>query len=375
MTHSTTAPTSDRGSILPFTLIFLTVAAFTVIGLSSYVMANLRYSEVTENRSDRLSAADAGMRYAIDQLRLRNAGCILDTQEAVLPGVEADFNGASAAVTCERITSGFDGIQAYAAVMTGEGLAPTQSLLSSQSGSNSKVLGGPVFMSRVNAAAFSLGPPVKIEDGPLLYHDPSGSVPCNSVKASTLPGALVFEPELIFGPVCVSVSWQELFDSPEVPNLTLLPPRNGTASLATAPILGSYTDVTSGGGCRVFEPGRYTSPPATTGVNAYFKTGNYVMDFAGQWTIRQGVVTAGRPNPLTTTGNEIPSTNACTAAQAADPAPADQTGATFYLARGARVNVATQGSIEIHAAAARHRRLREPAGAVCAERNVVQRVR
>ncbi len=34
-----------------------------------------------------------------------------------------------------------------------------------------------------------------------------------------MPSKIVFEPELIFGPVCVSVPWQELFDSPDVPDL------------------------------------------------------------------------------------------------------------------------------------------------------------
>ena len=112
----------DAGLALPIVLVLTTAISVVVIALASYTITNLRYSRITEDRSDRLSAADAGMRYAIDQLRLRNAGCILDTQKAVLPGVEADFNGASAAVTCERITSGFEGIQAYAAVLTGEGL-------------------------------------------------------------------------------------------------------------------------------------------------------------------------------------------------------------------------------------------------------------
>ena len=103
----------------------------------------------------------------------------------------------------------------------------------------------------------------------------------------------MFEPELIFGPVCVSVPWTELFDSLTVPDLSVLPVRDGSVSLTSSPTSGSYTDVTSGGGCRIFEPGRYTTPPATQGRDSYFRTGDYVMDFAGEWQIRQGVVTAG----------------------------------------------------------------------------------
>jgi Tfp pilus assembly protein PilX len=355
--HAATPRTRDQdaGTALPIVIVITTVIALVVVTLSSYALASLRFGRVAENRSDRLTAADAGMRYAIDQLALRNAGCILDTQKAVLPGVEADFNGAGAEVTCERITSGFEGIQAYAAVMTGEGMPSTQSLLSSQSGSNSKILGGPVYMARVTPDAFSLSPPVQIEDGPLLYHDTtSGSASCTSVKASTMPSKLIFEPALLFGPVCVKRPWTEIFDSPEVPDLTSLVERRGDLPLGSslgAPAQGSYTDVTSGGGCRVFKPGRYTTPPVTSGDDAYFETGEYLFDFDATWEVRQSIVTAGRIDPAVTNPpvNELATTNACAAAQTADAQNPGTFGATFYFARKAHLNIATQGSIEVHA--------------------------
>ena len=346
--------------MLVMAIVVTAVISLVVVAVARYSTTSLRYGQATEDRSDQLSAADAGMRYAIDQLKLRNAGCVLDTQEAILPGVEADFNGATAAVVCERITSGFEGIQAYAAVMTGEGLPSTMSLLSSQSGSNEKVLGGPVYMSRISDASFDLTPPVKIEDGPLLYHDTSGSVPCLSRKPSTIAavnaGTLKFEPELIFGPICVTVSWKELFDSPEVPDLNGLAVRDGTKSLIDDPTGGSYYDVATGGGCRVFLPGRYTAPPDQSGRNAYFQTGDYLFDFQGAdkaLTIRQGTVVAGKINPLVTSTNELQTdmSNACKTAQTTDPLAADATqfGATFYFAGGSHINVSTQGSLEIHA--------------------------
>jgi hypothetical protein len=334
-------------------IVIATAIALIVTSLTVYTATSLRFSRIAEDRSDRLSAADAGLRYAVDQLKLRNAGCVLDTQEAVLPGVQADFNGASASVTCERITSGFEGIQAYAAVMTGEGLSPSDSLLSSQSGSNDKILGGPVYMSRVDSSAFSLGPPVEIADGPLLYHDASGSVPCTSVKSTTMPNQLKFEPELIFGPVCVSVPWHEIFATPEVPDLTAVVERDGTLDVGSSPPLpapqGSFTDISSGGGCRVFEPGHYITAPDLNGIDAYFKTGDYLFDFDDVIDVKSGAVTAGRINPYTSSTNELNMTAACENAQAADPAPVDQFGATFYLADRARINVKTQGQIEIHA--------------------------
>ena len=341
---------------LPLVLVMTTAIAVIVLALSNYVLAEMRSSRLAEDRADRLSAADAGLRYAIDQLQLRNAGCILDTQVAVLPGVQADFNGASATVTCERITSGFEGIQAYAAVLTGLGVPSSEALLLSQSGSNDKVLGGPVYMSRIDAQAFDLSPPVRISDGPLLYHDRSGAQPCRSIKPSVLSartaGRLIFDPELIFGPTCVSVGWRELFSSPAVPDLTGLPERNGTVpvGLSTVPgVLGGYQDVTGAGGCRVFLPGRYTTPPDLDRGESYFMSGEYLFDFDGAVSVKQGALTAGKIHPLVTPdGNNVnPTTTACKTQQQMDPAA--EPGATFYFANRARILIESNGSVEIHA--------------------------
>jgi hypothetical protein len=215
-------------------------------------------------------------------------------------------------------------------------------------------------MSRISDQSFSLGPPVKIEDGPLLYHDSSGTVPCISRKPSTIAavnaGTLQFEPELIFGPICVTVPWTQLFDSPEVPNLSGLIVRDGTKSLTTDPVGGSYYDVTGNGNCRVFLPGRYTTPPNQSGTNAYFQTGDYLFNFQGAdktFLIRQGTATAGKINPLVTPSNELDPdmTNACKTAQATDPLAGNPTqfGATFYFGGGSHMSISTQGSLEIHA--------------------------
>lgn len=366
--QSSPRPARDQGSVLPLALVITVVMGMVVIAIATYSTTSLRFGHVAENRSDQLSAADAGMRYAIDQLKLRNAACILDTQEAVLPGVDADFNGASAWVVCERITSGYEGIQAYAAVMTGEGVPADQELISTQAGnSQPKILGGPVYMSRIDASAFALGPQVTIENGPLLYHDGSGdtSQPCTSLKPSQVPAVaadkLVFDPELIFGPACVRTTWMEIWDSPWVPdftNATAFPERHGevavTANLEEAS-LGAFQDVGSGGNtCRVFRPGRYTTPPQLNGHDVYFRSGDYVFDLpTGNSTIlvRHGTVTAGKINATVTEPaiNELSAvmTNQCKNAQTNDPSPTP--GATFYLAGEAHIDVNTNGSFEIHA--------------------------
>lgn len=368
--QQTRGSSRDRGSVLVLAIVVVAVMGLMVIAITKYSATSLRFGHVTERRSDQLSAADAGMRYAIDQLKLRNAACILDTQEAVLPGVDADFNGASASVVCERITSGFEGIQAYAAVMTGEGMSPSQDLISTQAGNSlPKILGGPVFMSRIDASAFALGPQVTIENGPLLYHDGSGdtSQPCTSLKPSQVPAVaadkLVFDPELIFGPACVRTTWQEIWDSPWVPNLNdpvAFPERQGNVAVTTdlsETSVGAYRDFGSGGNsCRVFRPGRYTVTPDLNGHDAYFRSGDYVFDLpAADSTIlvRHGTVTAGKINTAVTEPavNELSSvmTNQCKTAQTDDPSPTP--GATFYLAGKSHLDINTNGSFEIHARA------------------------
>lgn len=338
---------ADEGMALPLVLIMTSVIALTVIALATFATTSLKFGRVSEDRVARLTAADAGLRYAIDQLKLRNAGCILDTQKAVLPGVDTDFNSTGAEVSCILNTSGYESIQAFAVALTGEGLPATSGLLDTRGGSNDKVFGGPVYMERINAAAFQdLEKVVKVEDGPLLYHDTSAMVPCASVPASTLPEKLVFEPNLIFGPICITRNWKQMFKSPVAPNLTGLPVRNGSVALPLP--LGSYQDI---GGCRVFEPGRYTTPPVVVDKKVYFKTGDYVFDFPltnRVFEVRKTTVTAGRINPLTATANVKPNPD-CDMAQANDPAPADQHGATFYMAGPSQIQILVQGSLEIHA--------------------------
>lgn len=377
----------DRGIVLPLVLVITIALGAVIVAVASFATTSLKYGRVAEDRADRLAAADAGMRYAIDQIKLKARGCVWDDALHVLPGITNDFNGATAEVKCQRITSGLDDIKLYAAAMTGQGVPTTGSdsyLLSAQGGTEAKVLGGPVYMERIDAAAFLFdsGPGVEIEDGPLLYLD-DGPAPCVPVKPSVVDtntnGKLTFTPDLIFGPECQNETWQDKFDSPEIPlrpdGTTLKddPERDGTIELQAATILdtvtstslaelaalpgpGSYLDVTDGGGCRIYVPGRYTTPLATNVAGIYLLSGEYIFDFPdGSSTlgIRHGVVTAGKPNPTVflpteTVGNDIPNTTACTEIQDRDPAGVGNEGATFYFARNSHIIIETNGSLEIH---------------------------
>jgi hypothetical protein len=54
-------------------------------------------------------------------------------------------------------------------------------------------------------------------------------------------------------------------------------PAGPWAVLSDGAVHGSYTDDPAG--CRVFEPGHYLRPPDFGGLDAYFKSGNYYLDF------------------------------------------------------------------------------------------------
>ena len=330
----------DRGAALPLVLVIVVVLSVVVISVATYEATDLRYGRVTADRAARLASADAVMNYAVDQLKLRNAACLLGGSGGVpLPGLAANLNGVNATVTCQRVGGGVEDIQAWAAVVTGDGgLTSSDYLLSTQSGNAiDKLLGGPVYMRRANASAFLLGPNVKIKDGPLYNYDPTCDTP---VTTATLPSQLLFEPKLIYGPICTTVPWTTLFSDPVVPNLGSLP--NQTTAVPPWVLNGT---------CRVFSPGVYTAMPDIGSASAYFKSGNYYfLDVDLQIG---SAVTAGYANNSGIAPNEIANPD-CDAAQAADAQPVppagtpSNAGATFYLGGLSHITITPAGSLEIN---------------------------
>jgi hypothetical protein len=213
------AASRDGGAVLPLVLVLSVVLAVLVLSVATYTATSLRYGTVTADRSDRLSAADAGMRYAIDQLKIRNEGCIGLTPTQ-LPRSDVDFNGATASITCQLTARVDEAGQSWAAVLTGEGVPNNDFLISTQGGnSKTKILDGPVWMSRVTSGSFQFAGGsnkdlLQIKNGPLNYHD-GGSCTSNITKQQ-LPAELSFEPDLIFGPLCVPDPWTTTHRSPEV---------------------------------------------------------------------------------------------------------------------------------------------------------------
>jgi Tfp pilus assembly protein PilX len=60
--------TVDRGSILPIALVLTLVLGSVSVALARYVATSLRTTRVTDDRVDRLAAADSAMQIALTQL-------------------------------------------------------------------------------------------------------------------------------------------------------------------------------------------------------------------------------------------------------------------------------------------------------------------
>lgn len=391
--------TNDRGTVLPIVLVVSVVLGMVVLGVVRYGTANLRYSQVTERRSDQLAAADAAMSYAVNLIKIGAAECIFNDQTIDLPQLVETFNGATGSVRCSQTGGGLDSAGLFAMVLTGHGV-PSNDYLVETSGGSVKEFGGPLFMERVTPASFDLSNNngLLLKAAPLIHYD--GTTPqCQAVSETALSD-VDFEPDAIFGPICTGDHWYDYgpggatFDEPPI-NVSFDPLWNDiiaatsggampvydgsqpssysavmplTGDLADAnkivTVTGGYTDEThptTGEICRVFEPGRYVRPPDVLNRSVYFRSGEYLFDFRtpsatpsdfqswgyasitdSEFELDKTTATAGQLDPSTGISAAIPNP-ACQEQIDADSGY----GVTFYMSGGAHIGLDTQAIIEI----------------------------
>jgi hypothetical protein len=338
---------SDRGSVLPLVLVFTVVIAIVVIAVADYTTTGLRYGRVVESRADRLSAADGGLRYAIEKLgKVGHHEC---------PFIDPpDVNGAAVTLTCTPVGATFGDTEGYALVLTGESVPPGQALVDAQGAASvAKRISGLVYMNRLD---FSLQAAMQFENGQLQYtvtpSDPSVD-PCPTTHVlrndgspidTSLPTADVRFTSDHFGVVCTTQPWnrnayltddpgtvvneQGKFSEPDRADLSALPLNPGP---------------TTNGTCTVFQPGHYTVAPALGNYN-YFLSGNYLFDGITM-SVGNSKVTAGRA--VAESNQAIPNT-ACINAINGDPVlNVTQAGATFYMQNGAHIEVLQNGTFEV----------------------------
>lgn len=319
----------DTGSILPMVLVMTVVLSAIVVGLATHVTTGLRYSTIVEDRADRLAAADGGLRYGVERLQLQAyAGCFTSLGEA---GYKIPFpavvNGSTVEVTCRKAGAGFGDVQGWAVIITGQDVPADQPLLLSQGGAGKqKLLGGPVYVSRTQAAAFDLKSPVEIEDGDLWYSDTTAK--CDNVEDDPpgKPDNLTFKP-ILRGMLCLDRPWDQLFTAPTVSIPT---------GAAPAPVVDAN-------GCTVFSPGKFTSQPALGAAN-YFKSGEYYFEDV-PLEIEQTVV-AGWADFAGLGDQQFVSNPKCEQAVFDDRNSGSKPGATWYLGGTSSIYI-NKGKLEI----------------------------
>ena len=320
----------DDGSILPMVLVMTVVLSAVVVGLATYVSAGLRYSTVVEDRADRLAAADGGLRYGIERLKLQEyAGCFTTLGNAGyrIP-FPAKVNESTVTVSCRKAGTGFGDVQGWAVIVTGEGVPNDQALVLSQGGAGKqKLLGGPVYVSKTSGASFDLQAPVEIEDGDLWYSDTTAK--CDNVEEDPpfKPANLTFKP-ILRGMLCLDQPWNVLFTAPTVSIPT---------TAAPAPAVDAH-------GCTVFSPGKYTSPPAFGAAN-YFKSGEYYFEDVNMVIDR--TVVAGWADTVKFGDQQFLVNPKCDKAVYDDRwSPGSKPGATFYLGGTSNIHI-NKGELEI----------------------------
>jgi len=331
--RSSIAPSTvrDEGMVLPLVFVGTILVSVITVGVASYVAADLRYSNVVEDRADRLAAADGGLRFGIE--KLRNFQTLCTTGAGTGSGITQVFppliNGADTNVTCQQVGTPISDIQGWGVVVTGEGVPASEPLFITNGAGQSdnvKTFSGPVYISDPSRLDFNAL--MKIKDGDLWYSAANCDIP--PVIPELVDGSLTFDPSFFRGPQCVPMQWDEgLFDPPTVPD----PP--------TSPVNPAFVDV---GGCRVFSPGKYTSLPL--GSNNYFKAGAYYLENV-EVELQNKSLTAGFPS-LAGDAKKIDNST-CSAAQDTDrsTATAGESGATFYLGGSSLFDVENNAGLEI----------------------------
>lgn len=310
---------------MPIALVVSVVLSMVVVSLASYTTTSLKYGSIVEERADRLSAAEAGLRHMLEQEQEANSLCTT----ALGNGAGTNFvvpdtiSGASVTINCRQVGSTLSNITAWAVVVTGEGGVPDgQGLITHSGNGQTKVFGGPSYVARPELLGVTA--PLEMRDGNLWTTDAG----CEEGGEYQSDGSGPEFGQLSFSPVsrgvwCTNQNWSQMFVEPAI-------------AATPAAVNPPYADIA---GCRVFEPGVYTSPPQW-GSNTYLKSGDYFFD-AGYMEIKQVTITAGREG---VGGSQ----------QEIDNPPCDPIrdsdvpeGATFYLDGTSRFEMKAHGSLEI----------------------------
>lgn len=265
----------DSGSILPIVLVATVVLGMVVVAMATYVTTGLRYGQVVEARTDRISAAQGALDDTLEQLRIGTA-----TPCASFDSLEFDFSGTINDLTpkmkCGTSASLLPGLAGWALAITGErfdasGCASNHAgdCALGFDGSNRSAVDGPIYLVAParGAAKFPvvLGPDKDAPPTEDMYFTcpPTGGDPAVTPSANSVPDVLVDEN------LCINQTWQQIFGTMG-PTPSINPTSNPTSATF--------------GACKVFWPGTYTTAPTLAASN-YFLSGSYFFDNVGDFGI------------------------------------------------------------------------------------------
>ncbi len=306
----------DDGNALVMVLVFVLVVGLVSVALLAQARANFTTSRVTRDLQNRVYAADAGLKWGLQELRRNDAIVCNGIGPGATPVRILDLgNGTTARVHCE-VTSGLGpGAGGWAVFITD----PNGGISTQGAANTTKLIQGPVY----NAGGqdgWSLQALLEVRGGD-VYQDRAGG--CSR------PPRLTVSPPELYSYSCPTTS------IPRPPSPQPIP----TAPPAVAPAPTTY-----GSGrnvCRVFQPGRYTtSNQLQLASNNYFTSGVYYLDNIGEWEIRADVV-AGRPAPSESRQTAILD------CPGMPPDTSPTTGALFILGGNSWINLTNQGRLEI----------------------------
>lgn len=162
--------TRDRGAILPLVLVVSVVLSVVVVAVATYTTAELRYSQVAEDRAGRIASAQGAMDDALEQLSLRSSLC---TTAAGATGIEVPFpetvNDSDVVVKCQVVGGTLPPTDGWAIVITGNGAPDDSSPTFEFTKGGKPEINGPVFLSDPGRSTF--GQPTTIVEGDVWYPD------------------------------------------------------------------------------------------------------------------------------------------------------------------------------------------------------------
>lgn len=328
----------DTGSVLPIVLVLIVVISVVVVALASYASGVLRLGQVAEASADRLATANGAMDNALEDIQRNASDCLLFNQDYSLSDT---INGITADITCDWQGGDLNLVDAFAVVMTGAGTGRNGPLLTITNGGNSanaeKIFEGPVYMAAApSGSTMNFLATLTIKNGDLYYSN-----------GGTCPGTVALPARLTITPSgyttkCKAEDWSTLFAGRR-------PPEPNVANSVAFPTRSSVAPAPDALGCRVWQPGRYTSPPNLPNHSYnYFLSGDYFFDNFGTWDTSNAFVLMGYPG---STGPSIDgpasqdtfANNPCRTAWQ----DADTTGAAVYLGGNSNIRVEQNSTFEV----------------------------